>query len=89
MIAARLRPVRPLAPARFFLGACPIIFLSVVAIGITPSDMDGWAALNGMQRIAVFATMATGAVLLAVSMIGQRYLETNTRWTLRCCRLAF
>jgi hypothetical protein len=71
MIAARLRPVRPLAPARFFLGTCAIIFLSVVAIGITPSGMEGWAALNGMQRIAVFATMATGAVLLAVSMIGQ------------------
>ena len=71
MIAARLLPVRPLAPARFFLGVCAIIFLSVVAIGITPSGMDGWAALNGMQRIAVFATMATGAVLLAASMIGQ------------------
>ena len=71
MIAARLRPVRPLAPARFFLGTCAIIFLSVVAIGITPSGMEGWAALNGMQRIAVFATRATGAVLLAVSMNGQ------------------
>jgi len=46
-------------------------FLSVVAIGTTPSDMEGWAALNGMQRIAVLASMATGAVLLAVSMIGQ------------------
>jgi hypothetical protein len=71
MIVARLQPVRPLAPARFFLGACAIIFSSVVAIGITPSSMDGWAALNGMQRIAVFATLAASAVLLAVSMIGQ------------------
>jgi hypothetical protein len=33
--------------------------------------MDGWAALNGMQRIAVFATIAASAVILAVSMIGQ------------------
>jgi hypothetical protein len=71
MIAALLEPVRPLAPARFFLGACALIFLSAVAIGITPSGMDGWAALNGMQRIAVFATVATSAVLLARSMIGQ------------------
>jgi hypothetical protein len=71
MIAARLQPVRPLAPMRFFLGACAVIFLGVVAIGITPSGMDGWAALNGMQRIAVFATMAASAVILAVSMIGQ------------------
>jgi hypothetical protein len=71
MIAERLQPIRPLAPARFLLGACAIIFLSVVAIGITPSGMDGWAALNGVQRIAVFATLAASAVLLAVSMIGQ------------------
>jgi hypothetical protein len=71
MIAARLQPVRPLAPARFFLGACAIIFLGVVAIGITPSGMDGWASLSGVQRIAVFATLAASAVLLAVSMIGQ------------------
>lgn len=71
MIAALLEPVRPLAPARFFLGACAIIFLGVVAIGITASGMDGWAALNGTQRIAVFGAMATGAALLAVSMIGQ------------------
>jgi hypothetical protein len=71
MIAALLEPVRPLASARFFLGACAIIFLSVVAIGIMPSGMDGWAALNGMQRMAVFATIAASGVLLAVSMIGQ------------------
>ena len=71
VIAALLEPVRPLAPARFFLGACAIIFLGVVAIGITPSGMDGWAALNGTQRIAVFGGVAAGAVLLAVSMIGQ------------------
>jgi hypothetical protein len=71
MIVARLQPVRPLPPARFFLGACAFIFLSVVAIGIMPSGTDGWAALNGVQRIAVFATLAASAVLLAVSMIGQ------------------
>jgi ABC-type enterochelin transport system permease subunit len=71
MIAERLRPIRPLAPARLFLGACAIIFLGVVAIGSTGPSMDGWAALSGMQRIAVFAIMAASAILLAVSMIGQ------------------
>lgn len=34
--------------------------------------MDGWAALNEVQQIAVFATLAASALLLAVSMIGQR-----------------
>jgi hypothetical protein len=71
MIAERLQPIRPLAPARFLLGACAIIFLGVVAIGSTGPSMDGWAALSGMQRIAVFAVMAASAILLAVSMIGQ------------------
>lgn len=71
MMGASLQPVRPLAPARFFLGACAIIFLGVVAISVAPSGMAGWAALNGVQRIAVFATLAASAVLLAVSMIGQ------------------
>jgi hypothetical protein len=56
---------------RFFLVACAVIFLGVVATGITPSAMDGWAALNGVQRIAVFVTLTGSAVLLAVSMIGQ------------------
>jgi hypothetical protein len=66
-IAANLQPVRPLAPSRLFLCACAIIFLGIVAIGVAPSGMNGWAA----QRIAVFATLAASAVLLAVSMIGQ------------------
>jgi hypothetical protein len=71
IIAARLQPVRRIAPMRFFLGVCTVIFLGVVATGITPSRMDGWAALNGLQRIAVFGTLTGGSVLLAVSMIGQ------------------
>ncbi len=37
MIAERLRPIRHLAPARFFLGACAINFLGVVAIALAPT----------------------------------------------------
>jgi hypothetical protein len=70
-IAANLQPVRPLAPSRLFVFACAVIFLGVVAIGVTPSGMNGWAALNAVQRIVVSAALAASAVLLAVSMIGQ------------------
>jgi hypothetical protein len=70
-IVKTLKPVRPLAPARLFLFACAIIFLSIVAIGVMPSGMHGWAALGMGQRVAVFATLAASAVLLGVSMVGQ------------------
>jgi hypothetical protein len=66
-----LRPVRPLKPARFFLFACAIIFLAVLAIGVIPPGMIGWAALGAAQRIVVFTTLAASAIVLAISMIGQ------------------
>lgn len=70
-ILENLKPVRPLAPSHFFLFACAIIFLCIVTIGATPFGMNGWGALSIVQRIAVFATLAASAVLLAISMIGQ------------------
>jgi len=70
-IIETLKPVRPLAPARLLLFTSTIIFLSIVAIGVMPSGMHGWAALGMGQRVAVFATLAASAVLLGVSMVGQ------------------
>jgi hypothetical protein len=70
-IVENLKPVRPLAPSRFFLFACAIIFLCIVAIGAKPIGVNGWGGLSAMQRIAVFVTLAGSAVLLAISMIGQ------------------
>src|SRR5260370_28934041 len=70
-IVENLRPVRPLATARFFLFACAIIFLGVLAIGVVPPSMNGWAALGQAQRIVVFTTLAASAIVLAISMIGQ------------------
>jgi hypothetical protein len=70
-IVKTLKPVRPLAPARCFLFTCAIIFLSIVAIGVMPSGMHGWATLGMGQRVAVFATFAASAVLLGVSTVGQ------------------
>jgi hypothetical protein len=70
-ISTNLKPVRPLAPARFFLLACAIIFLLVVAIGVRPSAMTGWDALGLWQRVALFAALTASAMLLAVSMVAQ------------------
>ncbi len=70
-IIRNFQPVRPLSPSRFLLFACAIIFLGVLAIGVTPSGMNGWAALGTAQRIVVCTTLAASAVLLAISMIGQ------------------
>jgi hypothetical protein len=70
-IVDNLKPVRPLAPSHLFLFACAIIFLSILAIGVTHLGMNGWRALSIVQRIAVFTTLAASAVLLAISMIGQ------------------
>jgi hypothetical protein len=70
-IVKTLKPVRPLAPSRFFLFACAIIFLCVVAIGATPFGMSGWGALSLAQRAVVFVALAISALLLAVSIVGQ------------------
>jgi hypothetical protein len=66
-----LRPVRPLAPSGILLFGCAIIFLSVVALGSLLLGMNGWGALSLVQKIAVFVTLASSAVLLAISMIRQ------------------
>ena len=70
-IIENLRPVRPLAPSRFFLFACAVIFLCIVTVGARPFGLNGWGAISLAQRIAVFATLAASAVLLAISMVGQ------------------
>jgi hypothetical protein len=71
MVVADLRPVRPLPPARFFLFAFAIVFLSMIAFGVTPFGMNGWGVLTTTQRIVVFGALVGGAALLGVSMIGQ------------------
>jgi len=77
-IVENLKPVRPLASSRFFLFACAIIFLSVVAIGATPSGMNGWSALSIVQRIAVFATLPAARPSWRFPWLGRWCLETNT-----------
>ena len=66
-----LKPIRPLAPPRILLFECAIVFLSVLAVGVLLLGMKGWGAVNIVQRIVVFVTLAACAVLLANSMVRQ------------------
>ena len=66
-----LKPVRPLPPSRIFLLAFALIFLSVVAVGALMLGIHGWSVLSMEQKIAIFATLAASAVLLALSMVRQ------------------
>jgi hypothetical protein len=70
-IIGNLKPVRPLAPSWVSLLACTLIFLCVIAVGALRLGTNGWGALNMAQRAAVFATLAAGAVVLALSMVRQ------------------
>ena len=70
-IIGNLKPVRPLPPSWVFLFACTLIFLCVIAAGAMRLGANGWGALNMAQRAAVFATLAAGAVVLALSMVRQ------------------
>jgi hypothetical protein len=70
-ILGDLKPVRPLAPSGVLLFGCAIIFLSVVAVGALLLGTNGWGALSLVQRIAVFATLARSAILLAIFMVRQ------------------
>jgi len=70
-IAGNLKPVRPLPPSRFFLLAFALVFLSVVAVGALKIRTNGWVVLSMGQKIAVFATLAASAILLALSMVRQ------------------
>jgi hypothetical protein len=70
-IVEHLEPVRPLPPSGVFLAAFAFIFLVVVAAGALRLGTNGWAALNIGQRVAVFASLAASAVILAASMARQ------------------
>jgi hypothetical protein len=66
-----LKAVRPLAPSRIFLFAFALIFMAVVAVGSFQLGAYGWGVLSALQKIVVFATLAIGAGLLAISMVRQ------------------
>jgi hypothetical protein len=69
MIVSDLRPVRPLLPSWVFLLAFALIFVGLSCLGVLYLGPYGWFVLMPGQKIAVFATLAAGAALLAFSLV--------------------
>src|SRR5260370_24242676 len=70
-IATNLRPVRPVAPARYFLGAFVGIFVSIVALVVYRMGTFAIAVMTPLQTAAILSALAIGTVLLAYSLVLQ------------------
>jgi hypothetical protein len=71
MIVEDLRPVRPLFPSWVFMVAFVFIFVGLSYLGVSYLGAYGWFVLMPGQKIAVFATLAASAALLAFSLVRQ------------------
>ena len=70
-LADNLRPVRPLAPARYFVGAFVGIFVAIVALSGYRLGAVVIAVMTPLQTTAILCTLAIGAGLLAYSLANQ------------------
>jgi hypothetical protein len=71
IIVDDLRPVRPLLPSLAFLLAFSLIFVGFSFLGVLYLGAKGWFVLMPAQKIAVFASLAGSAALLAFSLVRQ------------------
>jgi hypothetical protein len=70
-MATNLRPVQPMAPARYFLGAVIGIFLSIVALGVYRMGAYAIAVMTPLQTAAILSALAISTGLLAYSLVHQ------------------
>jgi len=70
-LADNLRPVRPLAPARYFVGAFVGIFVSIVAVSVYRLGAFAIAVMTPLQTTAILSTLAIGAGLVVYSLVNQ------------------
>lgn len=70
-LAHNLRPVRPLAPARYYAGAFAGIFASVVAITVYRLGAFAIAVMIPLQTAAILSTLAISTGLLVYSLVNQ------------------
>jgi len=70
-LADNLRPVRPLAPARYFVGAFVGIFVSIVAVSVYRLGAFAIAVMTPLQTTAILSTLAIGTGLLVYSLVNQ------------------
>ena len=70
-MATNLRPVRPMAPARYFFAAFVSIFLSIAALGVYRLGAFGIRVMTPLQNTAIFSVLAISTGLLAYSLVHQ------------------
>jgi hypothetical protein len=70
-MASGLQPVRPVAPARYFLGALVGIFVFVVALGVYRMGAFALAFMTPLQTVAILSALAICTGLLAYSLAHQ------------------
>ncbi len=70
-IATNLRPVRPVAPARYFFGAFVVIFSCIVVLGVYRMGACAVAAMTTLQTVAMLSALVISAGLLAYSLVLQ------------------
>src|SRR6202035_4836426 len=70
-LAANFRPVRPLAPARYFFGAFLVIFVSFVALSVYRMGAFAIEVMTPLQTAAILGSLAISTGLLAYSLVNQ------------------
>jgi hypothetical protein len=70
-MTTNLRPVRPVAPAQYFLGAFLGIFVSIVALSIYRMGSFAIAVMTPLQTATVLSALAISSGLLAYSLVDQ------------------
>jgi hypothetical protein len=66
-----LRPVRPLAPARYFFAAFAAIFVLIVGAGVYRLGAFAISVMSPVQTVATLGALAASAGLLAYSLVQQ------------------
>jgi len=70
-LADNLRPVRPMAPARYFVGAFVGIFVSIVAFSVYRLGAFAIPVMTPLQTTTILSTLAIGTGLLVYSLVNQ------------------
>ena len=70
-LATNLRPVRPVAPARYFFGAFVGFFVSIAALGVYRMGAFAIAVMTPLQTVAILSALAISTGLLAYSLVHQ------------------
>lgn len=70
-MVTNLRPVRPVAPRRYFFGAFVGAFVSVVALGVYRMGAFAIGVMTPLQTTAILSALAISTGLLAYSLVQQ------------------